>query len=134
MTDEEKLNDEHWLTMHILSMSGRSTIGLCKERCVDPCCDYGCLQQSAKQFRPQIMHGIKYLREQGSDRFPLTAEVVYSDAHKCKGGDLGKVGTRDTYCKDPVCRVSGCLNRPAFQFRELIKIAAEQEIMNALKK
>ena len=138
MTPEEK-EEEQWQTMHVLLMGPRHRNGLCVERCADNVCDAGCLNQKARHFRPAIMTGIKTLREQGDTRFPLTAAAAVGEYMECPTGTpitpRGR-GLRpdSSLCSDPVCMVAGCLNKMAFQYREIIKAAQQADVVKALKK
>lgn len=136
MTNEEKeeKEEEDWKLMHVLMMPEADKTGFCKTKCTDIVCDHGCLRQNAKVFRPSIMHGIKIAREQGSNKYPLYVTVASDYNHHCPGGELGTIGSNQMICRDPVCQVSGCLNKPAFHFRRLIKLAMEEELIEALKK
>ena len=126
MTPKEIKEEEEWKLMHVLSMGPRHRHGLCVERCADNVCDDGCLNQKAKHFRPAIMMGIKELREQGDDRFPFSAAHANNLLKTCPA-------TRAT-CSDAVCQVAGCLNIPAFHYRNIIKAADQAAVFKALKK
>lgn len=138
MTPEEK-EEEEWQIMHVLLMGPRHKNGLCVKRCADNVCDNGCLNQKARHFRPAIMAGIKALREQGDTKFPLTAAAAVGEYMECPMGTpvahRGQ-GLRpdSSLCSDPVCMVAGCLSKPAFQYRRIIKAAQQEKVWRALKK
>jgi len=124
--------DEQWRLMHILR--GHTKLKHCDKICSDVLCLGGCLNQQAKLFRPEIMHGVKLIRESGSNKFPLTVLTAVDSRRACSNSKLGVVRSTDKFCDDPVCTVTGCLDVPAFYFREIIKIAREEELLEALKK
>ena len=131
MSDKEA---EQWNIIHALK-GDYSKIGQCAEQCGDSVCNYGCLRQSAQTvWRSSIMHGIQTVRETGSTEYPLNVGAYLGSNHECPAGQLGEIGSNRRFCKDPVCRVTGCLNVPAWRFRLLIKIALDNEIIDALKK
>ena len=89
-------------------------------------------------MRGSIMRGIKLSREEGSNDYPY---MVIDPLHKhkeCKDGSvvIGRHGSTDVrqLCSDPVCKVAGCLSKPAWHYRELIKADHDDEIFRALKK
>lgn len=109
--------------MHILRGNHRKP-GLCIVKCKDPICDYGCLRQLAKlAFRADIMHGVEIARNNGDPRFPFI--VPANSIEHCIDGYL---------CKDSTCQVVGCMSKPGYIFRNLIKMAHNNKIIKALKK
>ena len=122
----EELEDEEeqMKLLHILSMPEKSKNDICIRKCPDKLCNAGCLQQKAKQFRPQIMRGVKRHRELhlDSDKYPLYAGAAFESHRPCQGGNLGVIGSHDKICSDPVCGVTGCLDAAAWQFRYLIEL------------
>lgn len=122
MTEQE---GDHWQIMHVLR-GNHLKPGLCSAPCEDPICQYGCLRQSAKtNFRAAIMHGVEVLRKQSDPRFPLMIPDTNIKREDCRGFIT---------CRDPVCQVVGCMDIPAYNFRELIKIANDNKIIKALKR
>lgn len=130
MTDQEEL--EQWRLIHILH--GNVKPEHCWHQCHDDFCSRGCLNQKANVFRPEIMHGVEILRRHSDPRFPLIAGTAFNSRRGCPDGNLGKIGSTDKLCNDPVCAVTGCLEKPAYNFRELIKVARDEELIAALKK
>lgn len=126
--------EDQWEIMHVLK-GATDKISQCSEKCGDPVCEYGCLRRDAQQhYRADIMHAIATLRETGSNEFPLNVGAYMEPNHRCTVGNLGIIGSNDKICRDPVCRVTGCLNRPAWRFRKLIKLEQDNKIIKALKK
>jgi len=118
--DFEK-EDEQRKLMHILSLPEADKNGICKVQCGDELCSHGCLQQKAGQFRPQIMQGIKICRERDWYKYPLYVDVFDNQVKRpCPENPL-------MHCSDPVCNVSGCLGKPAYNFRHLIRIALREK-------
>jgi len=132
MTEEKKA--DQWGIIHALK-GDHNKIGHCKEKCGDSLCDYGCLRRNAQiHYRASIMHAIAILRDLGSDEYPLNAGAYLDPRQECPGGNLGQVGSSKKICRDPVCRVTGCLYKPAHKFRELIKLDHDYQLFKALKK
>ena len=115
--------DEQWELMHVLKGIHR-TPGVCSTRCADPVCQAGCLRQLAKtNFRADIMHGVTIARNSGDPRFPFVVPANY------KGDCVGPYT-----CYDATCQVVGCMEKPGYHFRDLIKLAHDNKIIEALKK
>ncbi len=121
MNDQEEL--EQWRLIHILHGSAKPEH--CWHRCHDDLCIRGCLNQKASFFRPEIMHGVEILRKQSDPRFPVMVPKIRMS---------GEDSCITSYCHDPVCQVVGCMEAPAYNFRELIKVAREEELLRVLKK
>lgn len=123
MTKEEK-ELAQWQIIHALK--GPDGIGRCEHKCGDPVCSIGCLRSAASGgWRPYIMKGIELARKNGSPLYPLVVPDQNRSVFKC---------SRGRYCVDSVCQVSGCLDVPAYKFRNLIKAAQHDEVITALKK
>ena len=116
-------DSDYWELYHAM-YAGSAVINRCNKQCSDPLCDYGCLGQSATTKRSEIMEGITVHRNQGGTGFPITLHTAEESKIKCAVGYL---------CKDPVCKVSGCMRRPAWRFREVIKLAYQERLMGALR-
>ena len=121
MTEQEEV--EQWRVMHILR--GHVKPEHCRNQCTDDLCLRGCLNQRAALFRPEIMHGVEILRKRHDTRFPVMVPKI-----RMRGED----SCNGLACYDTVCQVVGCMNAPAYNFRELIKVAREEELLRALKK
>jgi hypothetical protein len=119
--EQEKLEEQE-LLMHILRMGPADGNGICVNKCSDELCNAGCTRQRAKCFRPQIMQAIKYLRNNmiDWDKYPLYADAALNPIRKCELYP-------NSDCLDPVCGVAGCLEKPAFYYRNLIAIALREE-------
>lgn len=125
--------DKQWEIMHVLRDG--NTGKCCSEKCGDPICDYGCLNLPAQNnFRAHIMHAIQSERDNGSNRFPLNVGAYLDPNQVCPGGTMGQIGSNKKICRDPVCRVTGCLYKPAWHYRELIKLDIDYQLIKALKK
>ena len=125
--EERRKEDEQQKLIHILTMPDKDSLGICTQACGDTVCSIGCLSQPAKIFRPQIMQGIRLCRERN----------WYKEDYPLYGMAARKMNCTEKplqYCVDPVCMVSGCLERPAFHYRHLIQIAIQEEIINKLKR
>jgi hypothetical protein len=107
--------------MHILKLGGTDKHGICLAKCDDEACNVGCLQQQAKIFRPQIMQGVRIYRERNWHKYPLYAESAFQTGKPCTREGMHIV------CKETVCGVVGCMERPAWQFRDLILLALREE-------
>ena len=120
--EEQESLEEQELLMHILPMGPADANGICQKFCGDEMCNTGCLRQRAKVFRPQIMRGIKYLRNNMMDwdKYPLYVDAALKSPRKCEMYPKSE-------CLDPVCGVTGCLEKPAFHYRKLIAIAIREE-------
>ena len=133
-------SDEHeqWKVMHALQ--GHLKNVPCAKQCADSLCQSGCLQQSAKVFRGDIMHGIEFARTQDGSKYPLTYTRAFAaGALQCTGqracdNVLAAHPFPGRACADPVCHVTGCMDVPAWHFRDLIKMASIVALMKALKK
>ncbi len=124
MTEEEK-EIEQWQLMHALR-GDHTKPGHCELKCGDPTCNTGCLRQEAAMlFRSDIMHGVEIARKNGSPLYPLT--VPAASKKDCLRRPL-------SHCHDPVCQIVGCMERSAYNFRDLIKMAQENKLIKALKK
>jgi len=130
MTEEDILKDhteelERWQIVHALKGHGLINYCHCAELCADPGCETGCLNQDAQHtFRHEIMRGVKIVRNSGSDRFPPTVIVT---GRKCTDHPKSS-------CSDSLCQIVGCLRKPAFNFRDLIRLAQKDLVFQALKK
>ena len=121
MTEQEEV--EQWRVMHILR--GHVKPEHCRNQCTDDLCLRGCLNQRARLFRPEIMHGVEILRKRSDPRFPLMVPKIRMSGEDC---------CDHAACHDTVCQVVSCMEVPAYNFRELIKVSREEELITALKK
>jgi len=128
---------EEWQLMHVLKGHVKSCH--CAGRCGDPVCQAGCLQQSAKVFRGDIMHGIQISRDNGESTYPISAASM-SGSLECTGQCAKdnviashRTPAQTHICADAVCHISGCMDVPAWKFRDLIQMAVREELMKALK-
>lgn len=130
MTEEDIIKEhveelERWQLIHALKGHGLINYCHCAELCADPGCSTGCLNQDAQHtFRAEIMSGVKIIRNSGSNRFPITP---IRGSRTC-------MNHPPAGCHDSLCQVVGCLRKPAFHFRDLIRLAQKEAIFNALKK
>lgn len=112
--------DEQAKLMHVLSLPEVGKGGICLTHCGDELCSHGCLQQRAYNFRPQIMQAIKICRAEDWYKYPLYVPFENEDLVCSFAGR----------CKDPVCQVAGCLQKPAWEYRHLIRIALREKKIN----
>ena len=118
--------NEEWTLLHALQGHDKNGHCVLNKRCADPVCESGCLGQNATEFRAQIMHGIAIARDQGDARWPESADYYMNpDGKKCP--------TTGWQCVDAVCTVSGCLDVPAWKFRDLIKLERDEILFKALR-
>ena len=119
--EELEKEDEQAKLLHVLRLPPQTKFGICASPCEDPVCSIGCLQQRGTQFRPQIMQGIRICRERNWYKYPLYLTAFENQSKMpCPESPL-------EYCNDPVCNVSGCLKKPALNFRHLIRIALTEQ-------
>ncbi len=125
--------DDKWTTYHALrhqvnnlgntgSLEGFEQRLRCQESCADPVCKKRrCLNASGKGFRQELMLGVRRSRKLGKPDFPVT--IVGTINGRKRQNCPGARGS----CDDEVCKIIGCMDRPAYLFRDLLRLGyAEQ--------
>lgn len=113
---------DRWLVMHVLA-GDPNRCGVCSTRCEDPLCNKtNCLRRRASFFRTEIMHGVEAVRNYDPAKYPF----IIPEEFKCDCVD-------EYLCSDGTCQVVGCMAVPAYNFRELIKVAFDEKLFKALK-
>ena len=122
--EQHRVELERWRLIHALKGHGFLEAKHCEEQCDDPQCISGCLNQHAYLFRAAIVQGITLARATNDPRYP---PAIIQTSRIC-------TDHAPQYCHDTLCQVSGCLNRPAYLYRDIIKLASDEQLWKALKK